>query len=98
MNERTKLLERLQEMFPHNTREQIELSALRHFIAHVEERATKIVQATTRPYCPRPGTECKGACKAPGCAVCPNCEREFFLEEGEEPGALCCICKLRRAQ
>ena len=44
-------------------------------------------------FCPRPDKECEGACKEPGCAICPQCKREFFLEEGETPGALCCICK-----
>ena len=44
-------------------------------------------------YCPRLKRDCFGACKEPGCATCPRCGREFFLETGETPGVLCCICK-----
>lgn len=44
-------------------------------------------------YCPRPLRECQGACRPAGCAICPRCSRLFFLEPGQHPGALCCICK-----
>ena len=47
-------------------------------------------------FCPRPEKECLGACRKPGCAVCPECGREFSLEEEEAPGVPCCICKGRR--